>query len=86
MHEPDIAVSSLSRSIEQSGERIVVRIYRLNDSDWILEIVSRDGCSTLWAEPFESDEAALAEALNAIKDEGIKSFSANGGAPASAVH
>jgi hypothetical protein len=48
--------------------------YRLEDTDWTLEIVASDGCSTVWEEPFDSDEAALAEGLSAIKDEGIKSF------------
>jgi hypothetical protein len=42
--------------------------------EWSLEIVASDGCSTVWDDLFASDEAALAEALSAIKDEGIPSF------------
>jgi uncharacterized protein len=40
-----------------------------------LEIVAEDRTSTVWDEQFPSDEAALAEALRAIKEDGIRSFS-----------
>jgi hypothetical protein len=78
MPDPELIVSPLSRIVDDNGEHVEVCIYRLEDTedtDWTLEIVASDGCSTKWEEPFESAEAALAEALSAIKDEGIKSFS-----------
>ena len=74
MPDPKLINSPLSRSVEENGDRVEIAIYRLEDTDWSLEIVAADGCSTVWEEPFNSDEAALAEALSAIKDEGIKSF------------
>ena len=76
MTDPKLINSPLSRSVEESGDRVEIAIYRLEDEvmEWSLEIVAADGCSTVWEEPFDSDEAALAEALSAIKDEGIKSF------------
>jgi len=76
MTDPKLINSPLSRSVEESGDRVEIAIYRLEDevAEWSLEIVASDGCSTVWEEPFESDEEALAEALSAIKDEGIKSF------------
>jgi uncharacterized protein len=74
MTDPKLINSPLSRSVEENGNRVDVCIYRLEDTEWSLEIVASNGCSTVWEEPFESDEAALAEALEAIKDEGIKSF------------
>ena len=76
MPEPKLIDSPLSRSVEQNGDRVEIAIYRLEDEvmEWSLEIVASNGCSTVWEEPFDSDEAALAEALSAIKDEGIKSF------------
>ena len=74
MPDPKLITSSLSQFVEENGDRVEISIYRLEDTDWSLEIVASDGCSTVWEEPFESDEAALAEALSAIKDEGIKSF------------
>ncbi len=74
MPDPKLITSRLSRFVEENGARVEIAIYRLDDTDWTLEIVASDGCATLWEEPFESEEAALAEALSAIKDEGIKSF------------
>ena len=74
MPDPKLITSSLSQSVEENGDRVDVRIYRLEDTEWSLEIVASNGCSTVWEEPFDSDEAALAEGLSAIKDEGIKSF------------
>jgi hypothetical protein len=74
MPEPKLITSPLSQSVEENGNRVDVRIYRLEDTEWSLEIVAADGCSTVWDDLFASDEAALAEALSAIKDEGIPSF------------
>lgn len=85
MPDPKLIDSPLSRVVEEDGERVEILIYRLEDAEWTLEIVASDGCSTVWDSPFESDDAALAEALSAIKDEGIKSFS-EGGATKSALH
>jgi len=51
-------------------------IYRLEETDWSLEVVAEDGTSTVWNEPFKSDEEALEEALRAIEEDGIDSFSA----------
>lgn len=85
MPEPKLIDSPLSRTVEEDGEKVEIFIYRLEDAEWALEIVSSDGCSTVWEEPFASDEEALAEALSAIKDDGIKSFS-EGGVAKSAMH
>jgi hypothetical protein len=74
MTDPKLINSSLSRSFEENGARVEIAIYRLEDTDWSLEIVASDGCSTVWDDLFATDEAALAEALSAIKDEGIPSF------------
>jgi hypothetical protein len=71
MPDPKLITSSLSRFVEENGDRVEIAIYRLEDTDWSLEIVAADGCSTVWDDLFASDEAALAEALSAIKDEEI---------------
>ena len=47
---------------------------RSEDSDWFLELIAGDGNSTVWPEPFQTEEAALGEAILTIKDEGIASF------------
>jgi hypothetical protein len=79
MTDSKLIASPLSLVVEENGERVEISIYRLEDSDWSLEIVASDGCSTVWEKPFESDEAAFAEAFGAITDEGIESFFEGGG-------
>jgi hypothetical protein len=53
--------------------------YRLENSEWSLEIVAEDGTSTIWDDLFSPYEAALAEAFNAIKEDGIRIFSLSSG-------
>ncbi len=74
MPDPELIDSPLSRVFEEDGESVEIFICRIADAEWTLEIVASDGCSTVWEEPFESEAAALLEAVIAIKDEGIKSF------------
>jgi hypothetical protein len=84
MADPKIIDSPLSRIVEEDGISVDVRIYRLEDTDWSLEIVANDGNSTVWNDLFPSDEDALAEALESIGEDGIRGFSE--GAPDAAVH
>jgi uncharacterized protein len=84
MADPKIIDSPLSRIVEEDGISVDVRICRLEDTEWSLEIVAIDGNSTVWNDLFPSDEDALAEALKSIGEDGIRSFSE--GAPDAAVH
>jgi hypothetical protein len=84
MADHKIIDSPLSRIVEEDGISVDVRICRLEDTEWSLEIVANDGNSTVWNDLFPSDEDALAEALNSIGEDGIRSFSE--GAPDAAVH
>ncbi|MCI4680710.1 hypothetical protein K9U39_01460 [Rhodoblastus acidophilus] len=85
MPNPKLIDSPLSRVVEEDGERVEILIYRIEGAEWTLEIVAADGCSTVWEEPFESDGEALAEAVSAIQQEGIKSF-LEGGVEKGALH
>ena len=78
MADPKIIDSPLSRVVEDDGVSVKVCIYRLENTEWSLEIVAQNGISTVWDDLFPSDEAALAEALKAIDEEGIRSFSIGG--------
>jgi uncharacterized protein len=75
MADPRIIDSPLSRVVEEDGVSVKVCIYRLENTEWSLEIVAQNGISTVWDDLFPSDDAALAEALKAIDEEGIRSFS-----------
>lgn len=74
MTDPQIIASPLSRVVEKDGASVDVRIYRLENTEWSLEIVATSGTSTVWDDLFPTDEAALAVALQAIEEEGIGSL------------
>jgi hypothetical protein len=78
MADPKIINSPLSRVVEEDGVSVKVCIYRLENTKWSLEMVAQNGMSTVWDDLFPSDEAALAEALKAISEEGLESFSIEG--------
>ena len=66
--------SDLETTRTEGSHSVQISIYRSEDSDWFLELIAGDGNSTLWPEAFETEEAALGEAILVIKDEGIQSF------------
>jgi uncharacterized protein len=69
--------SPLQQRITRGSISVEVMIYRSEeDPGWILEIVDHLGGSTVWDDPFATDEAAFAEALATIEAEGIASFAA----------
>jgi uncharacterized protein len=77
-----LALSPLSTGVTREGTSVDVHIYRAGDDSrdgWILEIIDPLGTSTVWDDPFPTDGAALAEALNTINAHGIASVT--GGVP-----
>ena len=74
MSDPKIIHSALSRTITEDGIEIRVAIYRLETTDWSLEVVDAAGASTVWDYLFPSDQAALDEAMKTIHEEGIRTF------------
>lgn len=73
-----IVHSPLERRIARDGVSVEIHIYRGEDEPgWLLEIVDHLGGSTVWDDTFPSDQAALAEALQAIDRDGIASFAEN---------
>ena len=70
----DLIRSDLETTHSQGSYSVSIQIYRATDSNWTLEIVAADGHSTVWEDPFDSEDAALGEAILAIRDEGIQSF------------
>ena len=77
MEDPKIIDSPFSCRVEQDGMSVQILIYRLEDTEWSLEIVAEDGTSTVWDDLFASDEDAKDEAMSAIETDGILSFSAD---------
>lgn len=77
--EPTIIHSPLERRIEDDGTYIQVHIYRgENEATWILEVVDEEDASTVYDDPFESDQAALDEVVAAIQKYGIRVYLEDG--------
>lgn len=69
--ECDVKYSPLCQTIERDGKSVEVMIYEDGDGGWILEVVDPNDFTTLWQEPFASDQEALDEALRAVKEDGM---------------
>ena len=74
MSDLKLIQSALSRTIREDGTEVRIDIYRLETTDWSLEVVDETGTSTVWDDRFSTDKAALDEALKTIREEGIKHF------------
>ena len=70
--DPKIEISPLSQDISSGGKTVSVEIYRLEgEASWILEVVDEFSNSTVWDDPFETDSAALTEAMKTILAERV---------------
>lgn len=75
MADPNIVFSGLSRKVRLDDQDYRIEIYRLEHEQlWALEVVDKDGTSTVWDEQFKSDQDALEAVLRAIRDEGAAAF------------
>ena len=75
MSDPEIVMSPLCREIVEDGTRIQVDIYRgEDDSGWILEVIDEENASTVWDDPFDTDQEALDAVMKVIEQDGIRSF------------
>ena len=72
--EDDLIYSDLQTTFSSEGHTVEINIYRLPETDWVLELVDEFNNSTVWDDSFATDEAALSAALQAIQEEGITAF------------
>lgn len=73
--EPNIIHSPLGRKVSKDDTTVEVLIYRGEDEDgWILEVVDEEDGSTVWNEPFPTDQAALDEFERIVAEQGIRTF------------
>ena len=79
MHdEDDLIYSPLQQTYAAAGHRVEIHIYRMPDNGWSLEVVDELNNSTVWEDLFDTDEAALAAALQELNEDGIEAFIARG--------
>ena len=78
MVDDDVKIESspLCQTLKRDGVEIDILIYRIQGSDdgWSLEVVNEEEASTVWDEPFDTDQAALDELMQTIEEEGISAF------------
>ena len=75
MHdEHDLIDSPLSQTYTSKGHSVEIRIYRLPNTGWTLEVVDDRNNSTVWDGEFSTDQEALETALADIEEEGIEAF------------
>lgn len=67
--EPDLVESPLSQLLTRHGITVKVEIYGDGEGKWILEVVDRDDASHVWDERFDTDQAALDAAIEALETE-----------------
>jgi hypothetical protein len=72
--DPKLIQSALSRTVREDGTEVRIDIYRLETTDWTLEVVDEAGTSTVWDDLFPTDQAALDEALKTFREEGMGTF------------
>ena len=76
-------MSQLSRTVTHDGKKLQIAIYSNGAGKWLLECIDEENTSTAWEEPFETEQDALDEALNTLKEQGMEYFT---GAPRFNVH
>jgi hypothetical protein len=82
--EHELIYSPLQQTYSARGRQVEIHIYRMPDTGWSLEVVDEHNTSAVWDDLFETDEEALAVALQELNDEGIEAFIAKG--PDEGVH
>ena len=80
--DPNIVYSGLNQRFTRDGVTVEVNIFRLeHETEWLLEVVNAKGTSICWDDPFDSDDAALAEFIRTVEDEGMIAFADNNVVP-----
>ena len=74
MDEGDLVFSRHCQTVTRNGKTVKVEIYGSAKNAWILEVVDEDNNSTVWDDPFASDDAAFEAFRRTLEEEGIESL------------
>jgi hypothetical protein len=64
-------MSALCQPVTRDGKTVQVDIYDDGENGWLLEVIDEYNNSTVWEDSFATEQAALDEALDTVKEEGI---------------
>ena len=74
MDEIELVYSKHCQSVTSNGRTVQVEIYSSGNNDWILEVVDEENNSTVWDDPFDTDDEAFQEFERTLKEEGIEAM------------
>jgi len=74
MEESDLIYSKHCQTVSRNGKTVEVEIYSSGKNDWILEIVDEENNSTVWDDPFPTDDEAFQEFQRTLEEEGVESM------------
>ena len=72
--EYEVKMSPLSQRSVVDGKEIDIQIYEDGEGGWLLEVVDEFNNSTVWDDPFPSDQEAMKELQRAIQEDGVDSL------------
>lgn len=67
-------MSPLCQAISVDGATFQIEIYRGGSSGWTLGVVDSLGTSSVWDDPFATDQLAFGELTRTIREEGVRSI------------
>ena len=73
--DPEIIYSPLNRFYEHDGIEVEVCIFKIETSDWTLEVIDEFNNSTVWNAELKTDEEAFEDFEKTIREEGMGSVS-----------
>lgn len=68
--ESELIYSPLQQTYSTGGKSVDIKIYRLPETGWTVEVVDEHGNSTVWKDEFATDQDAFDEVMNTIREEG----------------
>jgi len=69
--DPDIKKSALCQSVTRDGKTVQIEIFEDGENGWLLEVEDQYGNSTVWDDPFDTEQEAFDEVMSTIDEEGI---------------
>jgi hypothetical protein len=70
----ELIYSKHCQSVTRNGKTVKVEIYSSGKNDWILEVVDEENNSTVWDDPFDTNDEALSEFERTLKKEGTEAM------------
>lgn len=72
----ELEFSPLGGRVTREGTTVDVKIYRSagTEEHWQLEVVDQEGVSTVWDDPFPTDQEAYRVFYKTLEAEGIRTF------------